>query len=240
MALRREEGADRNAAEQWKRRAINALVDLLLDPDDTRPSDRVARGGNITVRITHPTNAPRDSSDDEEVIFPEEHLLTLDQELRWIPANPKSTSPFRPIEFKEPSQRQIRTQTTDVDRTVQWDWAGLRQSRIRISLGRNKRGLARSKSVEEMAIDRADMQSALKDCSAGELRAMIRSAAGHPLNSAERVQLMRARRKSSEPRKQDGPLLHIVNEGAFSPPRALIYWEGHFCFDQPITKLTRR
>lgn len=238
MALRVEAEPE---DEVWKQRAIVELVDLLLDPDDTRPRDRIARGGNVTVRITRPAHAPRENSDDEEVSVPEEHLMTLDHELRWIPAAPTSLSPFRPMAFKEPTARQIRTQTTNLDRTQKWDWADLRQSRIRKSLGRDKRGLARLKSVEEMAIDRADMHAALKDCSAGELRALTLSARGYRLNSTDRVLLMRARKQSSKLRKQNPLAVHIVSEGEFSRPRTSpIYWQGSFSSDPAITKLSRR
>jgi hypothetical protein len=243
-ALRREEADERQQrgrfwlasfssvprpprADTWKQRAINELVDLLLDPDDTRPRDRIARGGNITVRITQRRNPPRADSGDEAETVPEEHLMTLDHELRWIEAVPKGLSPFRAVEFKEPSRRQIRTQTTDLDRTGQWDWAELRQSRIRKSLGRDKRGLARCKSVEEAAIDRTDMRRALKDCSAGELRALILSARGHRLNSTDRVLLMRARNKASDLRKQNLLPVPVVNEGNSGPEPLPVWRDGH-------------
>ena len=97
------------------------------------------------------------------------------------------------------------------------------RSRIRVSIVSEKLALRlpRPKSVDELAIDRADMRTALETLSRGELTAVLRRFGGFPLNSGQRVQLMRAFEKTRELRKRFPPAVRIVIEGGACPPSGI-------------------
>jgi len=205
------------APNEWKEKAITAIIDALLDPDDNRSRDRVSHEGSPEIYITEPADRSYDGMDVFDEPIDRGHLMTLDEELRWIPAATHSKSYNQSLD--DFSYAQMLNQTRDVDKTTKWDWAALRRSRIRFSVAALRVAtLARPKSVDELAIDRADMRNALKKLSRGELRAVILRFAGCPLKSGERVQLMRAMRKSRELRKRIRVPLHIVSEEVVCPP----------------------
>lgn len=175
------------------------LVDLLLDGDETRSRDLVAREEEAIIYVTVPHGDGESmlSSDDEVVEIPHEHLVTLDQELRWLPAATKSQA--RQQDIDEFTIRQRNKQTTSVDETVSWDFAALRRSRIRVSrLGQKTGVVPRPAKVADIAIDRADLRTALALLSRGERRSLERRFAGYPLSSGQRTQLQRALKKTRE------------------------------------------
>ena len=203
--------------EAWKTAAINAVVNALLDPDDSRSRCRVSHEDSPEIFITEPPDRSYDGAETDAGIQPE-HLMTLDQELRWIPAATHSQAYKESLEDFSPAQ--VFSQTQDLDRTADWEWTALRQSRIRFSVTATKIAeLPRPKSAAEIAVDRADLRIALRDLSRGELRAVILRFAGCPLTSGERGQLMRAFRKSRDLRKRIGSAAHIVNEGVICADR---------------------
>lgn len=232
MALRRDEAEARLSRGDWKQRAITTIVDVLLDPDDSRSRCRVSHEGSPEVFITVPADRSYDGGEAGEEPIQREHLMTRDQELRWLPAATHSQAYKQSL--ADFSQAQVFNQTTDLEKTATWDWAALRQSRIRSSVAAHKLGqLPRPKSVEELACDRADLRVALANLSRGELRTVLLRFSGKPLNSGERVQLARALDKSQELRKRIDVPVHIVSEEKPSRRHALLlrYWQGHFSFD---------
>lgn len=212
-------------AATGKQRAIDALIGLLLDASDARSRCIVARQDSPEIFISDP-NEIRTGPDDEVVEIPLAHVMTLDQELRWILAQPASTRPESPVVFYPPNEGLLRTQTRNLDRTQRWKWADIRQSRIRKTLGKNADAwLPHPARTDDLAIDRLDLRARLEQLSDGGLFALLRRFAGYTLTPTQRVQLHRARKKTSSPCKRLDRLVRIDSERRSHP---VLYWEGFF------------
>jgi hypothetical protein len=153
----------------------------------------------------------RYSRDDEEVEVPNEYLMTLARDIEFVPARDALQATEQ--SGRDFTKRQIDSHTPTIDRTIQWEWAALRETDIQHATAAEKAAaLPRPKPAEELAIDRVDLGWALDCLTDGELRAVLLRAAGIPLRSGERVQLMRALEKTSELRKQNGLAVSIEGE----------------------------
>lgn len=137
--------------------------------------------------------------------------MTLSQNMEWVPArNDSQAAEQEAVRF---SKRQIDRHTPTTDRTIQWEWVALRETNVQHATAAEKAAaLPRQKPAEELAVDRVDLGWALDRLTDGELRAVLLRAAGIPLRSGERVQLMRALEKTSELRKQNGLPVSIESE----------------------------
>ena len=122
MALRLDEAEERGQPDaEWKRRAIAVLVNVLLDPYDSRSRDRVSHDDSPEIFITD----PYEGIDNQGEGIPPEHLMSLDQVMRWIPAsNPYQANKEGMEQF---TGKQFVSQTSDLDRTATWEWAALRE-----------------------------------------------------------------------------------------------------------------